>query len=114
MPLRPTVISYSQDAPTRLVGTMFDLKQGQTRTFRGSPMPTHRKWIRIYNEDNGTKLQVIVPGSDPDLPVRMTTIPLNSWAEFWTSDEITIAAPEGDINISGKVGAIQVMECFYA
>lgn len=115
----PIVIAYVKDAPTRIQGSMFDLKQGQTRSFPGGPLGQHRKSITIYNEDNGTNCYVILPGSDPDTPNRIFTIRPNSHETFHTSDAVTIASPDGNLNVESgdvapiKVGAVQVLEIFY-
>ena len=106
-------INLVQDAPTRITGHMFDLPKGQTRTFKGGPLGLHRKWIHICNDDEGTPLYIIRHGSDPGAPIRIAKVKRNETLTLFTSDDITIAAPDEALDITGTIGAVKVMEAFY-
>lgn len=119
----PTVIAFVKDAPTRIRGTHFDLRSGQTRTFPGGNIPYHRKSITITNLDSQSRCYLIrpndaKPGGDSttnDVIRILTLFPLGGGNQITlhTSDDITIAAADESIDVDGKPGALQVLEVFY-
>ena len=125
--MNPTqVIAYTRDAPTKIRGEHFDLRTGQTRTFPGGTLPYHRKSITITNLDAGSRLYVIKPqdarpggDSTPTDVVRILTVfPPGGTGHpnqvtLHASDDVTIAAADEAIDVTGKAGAVQILEVFY-